>query len=256
MNTRNPIERVLYCHCANTALVPDARRAPVLAALARTRLDVLAVSDLCGLAAARDPRLKAWFGGGAVLVIACHTRTIFGLLRWAGVSFNPDRLEVANLRTEPPETIAGRLPVAPEASPRNLPDLAGKPAWIPWYPILDRERCTDCRQCLSFCPFGVYEIEDGRVTVSHPANCKNNCPACARICPSLAIIFPKLADAPLNGAPVTEPDVLRQREAKSRLEGETDIHALLARRRMKAAAGRFARNLHAVPPAGRTGGAS
>jgi NAD-dependent dihydropyrimidine dehydrogenase PreA subunit len=106
--------------------------------------------------------------------------------------------------------------------------------------VIDYDRCTQCRQCLSFCPFGVYELDSRRVVVRNPASCKNNCPACARICPEVAIVFPKVKDSPINGNEVTQDDVARQR--KSAVEGETDLHALLARRRLKAAAGRFARN--------------
>ena len=248
-----PIERVLYCHCANTALTPDAKRAPVLAALARTRLDVLAVPDLCALAAARDPRLNDWFAAGPVLVIACYSRTVRWLLRWADVGFDPAGTEIVNLRTDAPEIALSRLSGQTDAPRRSLPALDAKPDWMPWFPVLDKDRCTNCRQCLSFCPFGVYEMKDGSVTVSNPANCKNNCPACARICPALAIVFPKLTDAPLNGAPVTEEDAARRREAKSNLDGETDVHALLARRRMKAAAGRFARNLETASDRNRPG---
>jgi NAD-dependent dihydropyrimidine dehydrogenase PreA subunit len=248
--------RVLYCHCAHTALTPDDKRKPVLDALTRTSLDVLAVPDLCGLAATRDGRLKDWFAAGPVLVIACYARTIHWLLRWAGVWFDPTRTHVVNLRADAPEAALDALPDRNEAVRRVLPDLALEPEWIPWFPVLDGDRCTNCRQCLSFCPFGVYEMKDGRVTVCNPTHCKNNCPACARICPKLAIVFPKLTDAPLNGAPVTEQDVTRLREAKARLEGETDIHALLARRRMRAAAGRFARNLDAAIGEPRAGGSS
>ncbi|MCA1808733.1 MAG: ferredoxin family protein, partial [Lentisphaerae bacterium] len=61
---------------------------------------------------------------------------------------------------------------------------------------------TNCRQCLDFCLFGVYASDQqGRVAVERPANCKDNCPACARMCPALAIMFPKIdEDSPINGS--------------------------------------------------------
>ena len=49
-----------------------------------------------------------------------------------------------------------------------------------WYPVVDRDRCTDCRQCLEFCLFGVYAVEDDRLAVAEPDNCKPGCPACLR----------------------------------------------------------------------------
>jgi NAD-dependent dihydropyrimidine dehydrogenase PreA subunit len=145
-----------------------------------------------------------------------------------------------NLRTEDLEAVKAALP-PPKGTAGSPPEPdAAADQWIPWFPVIDYDRCTQCRQCLSFCPFGVYELVSRRVVVHNPASCKNNCPACARICPQVAIVFPKVKDSPINGNEVTQDDVARQR--KSAVEGETDLHALLARRRLKAAAGRFARN--------------
>jgi Pyruvate/2-oxoacid:ferredoxin oxidoreductase delta subunit len=83
--------------------------------------------------------------------------------------------------------------------------------WPAWFPVLDRQRCTDCKQCLNFCLFDVYAVDDaGHVQVRNPANCKNECPACARVCPEAAIIFPKYPDAPINGAEVDEASLERE----------------------------------------------
>ena len=73
-----------------------------------------------------------------------------------------------------------------------------------WYPILDYERCVDCGKCHDFCLFGVYSIEDGKVKVAQPQNCKNNCPACSRVCPAEAVIFPKYERSPINGGSASE----------------------------------------------------
>jgi NAD-dependent dihydropyrimidine dehydrogenase PreA subunit len=72
--------------------------------------------------------------------------------------------------------------------------------WIPWFPVLDYDRCENCRQCLQFCLFGVYaEDEAGKVRVAAPEKCKTGCPACARLCPHVAIIFPKYEDGAISG---------------------------------------------------------
>jgi len=74
-----------------------------------------------------------------------------------------------------------------------------------WYPVVDRQRCTDCRQCQEFCLFGVYSAEDDHLAVSEPDNCKPGCPACARVCPEGAIIFPHYEEDPgIAGAPGAE----------------------------------------------------
>jgi len=65
-----------------------------------------------------------------------------------------------------------------------------------WYPVLDYSLCEDCRQCMDFCLFGVHTVEEGRVRVTSPENCKPGCPACARLCPHGAIMFPHYAADP------------------------------------------------------------
>jgi Pyruvate/2-oxoacid:ferredoxin oxidoreductase delta subunit len=102
-------------------------------------------------------------------------------------------------------------------------------AWVPWFPVIDYGRCKACKQCLNFCLFGTYSLdEEGRVRVASPAKCKTNCPACARVCPELAIIFPKHAGGPINGAEVTEAD-LERRDVRIGIEAHSreDIYAAL-----------------------------
>ena len=76
--------------------------------------------------------------------------------------------------------------------------------WMPWFPVIDYDRCADCKQCANFCLFGVFSTDDGGVRVSNPASCKTNCPACARMCPHAAIIFPHYPTGPINGQEATE----------------------------------------------------
>ncbi len=93
--------------------------------------------------------------------------------------------------------------------------------WFPWYPVIDYDRCTHCRQCLSFCLFSVFAAREGhRIEVVNPANCKTDCPACARVCPEAAIIFPKYEKGPIAGEPVTD-------EAVSREAVAADVNALM-----------------------------
>jgi Pyruvate/2-oxoacid:ferredoxin oxidoreductase delta subunit len=79
--------------------------------------------------------------------------------------------------------------------------------WVPWFPVIDYDRCVNCKQCMNFCLFGTYGLSDeGRVQVVKPSGCKTNCPACARMCPRQAIIFPKYPDSPINGDTAVGPD--------------------------------------------------
>lgn len=103
----------------------------------------------------------------------------------------------------------------------NQPPAAGGKSWKPWFPVIDYDRCTNCMQCLSFCLFDVYGVDDDqKIQVQNQDNCKTNCPACSRVCPEVAIMFPKYASGPINGAEVSEQDVNREKM-------KVDISALL-----------------------------
>jgi len=69
-----------------------------------------------------------------------------------------------------------------------------------WYPVVDDEACANCFECLNFCLFGVYDVnQDGRVFTAQPDQCRPGCPACARVCPTGAIVFPLYPDAKIAG---------------------------------------------------------
>lgn len=61
-----------------------------------------------------------------------------------------------------------------------------------WYPVVDYSRCTNCMECIDFCLFGVYGVDElESLVVEQPDNCRKGCPACSRVCPENAIIFPQ-----------------------------------------------------------------
>ena len=141
-----------------------------------------------------------------------------------------------------PVLVLGRLDDAPAADPdqevhfrdlgkvealeaaREVREAAGArrlEAWKPWFPVIDFDRCTNCMQCLTFCLFDVYGVDEQKqITVQNQDNCKTDCPACSRVCPEVAILFPKYGKGPINGDTVREQDV--QREAM-----KVDISTLL-----------------------------
>ena len=196
---------------------------------------VMVVPDLCGLAARRDSLLAQVAEREQLQILACYPRAVRWLFAAAGVEL-AEGIEVLNQRTMSMQEIARALEVShlPPA-PSKVVTLAAGDGWEPWFPVIDRDRCTDCGQCASFCLFGVYQVdEDKRVEVSSPASCKDNCPACARICPEAAIIFPKLDESPLNGDLVS-PDHDSTAPIKVDVEGMLgeDVYKALSLRQQK-----------------------
>jgi len=203
---------LVFCNCAHYAIIPQASREQILTGLSRAGVRVEAVDDLCGLVASHDPRLPTWAQAPSLIVVACFPRAVRWLFHAAGVSLPPERVRFFNMRTQTPEEILRELMKddrlltiedrsAPSAPSNHQSSIANhQSTWVPWFPVIDYDRCKNCKQCLNFCLFGVYQLSpEGKVEVRNPAGCKTNCPACARMCPQKAIIFPKYADAPING---------------------------------------------------------
>lgn len=114
--------------------------------------------------------------------------------------------------------------------------------WKPWFPVIDYDRCTNCMQCLSFCLFGVYGVDqDHRIQAQNQDHCKTNCPACSRVCPEAAIMFPKYKVGPINGDVVRASDLGQEKmkiDISALLGG--DVYAAL-RQRSSAAKARFSK---------------
>jgi Pyruvate/2-oxoacid:ferredoxin oxidoreductase delta subunit len=243
-----PSERlrpVLFCNCAYDGVTPAATRQRVFAALARASRPVAAIGDLCAAAAGRAALPAGVAEARALTVVACHPRAVRWLLHAAGARVQPAALEVVDLRAETAEGACARLGVAAAADEAAAPGPAapGRDGdWVPWFPVIDFDRCRNCRQCLNFCLFGVYgSAADGRVRVQEPAACKTHCPACARICPEAAIIFPKAGEAPINGEEIRDEEAVRAavRVNVKQILG-SDVYAALAQRQARARQRRLA----------------
>ena len=206
---------ILICRCTGHGLLEKSGEVLSLAASAQAA----AVEDLCQAAMENDPVLKEIASADAPVIYACHPRAVKALFEFAGCPL-PATARLINLRTHP------RTPALPPS---------GTPPAPAWYPVLDMARCTGCGQCLEFCLFGVYEKDaQGTLRVANPQNCKNNCPACARICPAAAIIFPKAGESPINGAEISDEEALKANikiNVDELLGG--DVYAALNARRQK-----------------------
>lgn len=195
----------IYCDCAYYDLVGPEVKAEVLDAIRAGGGEFEAVADLCRMCAESDPRLKEWAKADSLRIFACYPRAVRWLFHAAGAPLRDAGVEFINMRTGQIEEIVRSLRDEPSDGAVHKDIYLEKSGdWIPWFPVIDYERCQNCKQCYGFCLFGVFEVsEDDKVEVRNPANCKTNCPACGKACPHSAIIFPKYGEGPVNG---DEPD--------------------------------------------------
>jgi Pyruvate/2-oxoacid:ferredoxin oxidoreductase delta subunit len=207
---------ILYCRCANSQIISDDVKSRVLGALEESGRDFHLVGDLCGIAAEQANEMRTIATGNKLKVVACYARAVKWLFTWAGVDVG--EIEFFNMRMTAPEEIITLLLGIDNKAPAEMV-VSNQPEWIPWFPVIDRDLCVNCKQCLDFCLFGVYTLVDGQVTVTNPKGCKTNCPACAKVCPKAAIIFPKYGQSPINGDKVDE-DAVKAVNLKALMDGD------------------------------------
>lgn len=225
---------VLICRCLSRGHVPPEAVAELRESLAAEEAGAVIVDDLCSLAADGDGEALP---EAVSAVIACHPRAVRGLL--SALGRETDNVACLDLRSGTVHSVVEALNAvevdrgARDATPADRGDARDA-----WFPVIDRGRCTACGACADFCLFGVYDREpSGDVRVARPDNCKDNCPACARICPAVAVIFPKSTEEPINGAEVTAESLASGRvKMKPEQLGRGDIVSFL-RRRMAATHG-------------------
>ena len=190
--------KITICACASRTFINKEKVAQLAAAAKQAGMDVEIVSDLCELCETKEGKV---YEIAKNTIVACHARAVKSLMAFVG---EPD-IQSIDLRSLSLEDVLQALGIATapaDAANEWKEQLATFPSKLgedAWYPTLDKDACAECGKCFEFCPFGVYEMVNDRVTVVHPQHCKNNCPACARQCPTSAIIFPKYDRSPING---------------------------------------------------------
>jgi Pyruvate/2-oxoacid:ferredoxin oxidoreductase delta subunit len=244
---------VIFCQCKYAQVLPEAVKTAALKALQESGQPFELVDDLCELSARRDPAMARIASSGPVKIAACFPRAVKWLFHAAGTPLQWENAEVVNLRSltaEQAEAALRNAAVAPNIpAGKALREDGPKPplksetgAWKPWFPVIDYDRCTNCMQCLSFCLFGVYGVDDEkRIQVQNQDNCKTNCPACSRVCPEAAIMFPKYKAGPINGDVVSDSDLNREKmkiDISALLGG--DVYSML-RTRSERARSRFSK---------------
>lgn len=191
--------KITLCACSSRTFLPKLKVAQAATSLRRAGYEVELVADLCEVAVTQPQRMATI---AQTTVVGCHQRALKSLFE----SVDVEAPKLIDLRShsvdEALNTLGvegGELLQADDDLLSQIEAFEVKTGTDAWYPVLDKEKCINCGKCHDFCLFGVYSIEDGEVKVSQPLNCKNNCPACARVCPVEAVIFAKHEQAPING---------------------------------------------------------
>ncbi|MDR0349523.1 MAG: ferredoxin family protein [Tannerella sp.] len=193
--------RVTVCACVSRSFIDREKVVEIAVALNKKGYQVKIEADLCRKVMEASPEMRQIAQG---IIIACYPRAVRSHLDWLGLTAE----HIMDIRNNNSKEVLSHFDIFIPASHDMQQDriLRQEIETYPvengtdaWYPVLDKTRCTDCGKCHDFCLFGVYARKDKQVRVVKPQNCKNNCPACARICPSKAIIFPKYDKSPVNG---------------------------------------------------------
>lgn len=207
-------QNIVICACASRSFISKVQVAELVATLQQAGYNVTIEADLCETAETDPARMRELVAGN--IIMGCYTRALRALADRADCSAAKN----INIRGRRVEQVLKELNLDDamdhdeewqarrDAALAEINAFTVKVATDAWYPILDYERCVDCGKCHDFCLFGVYSIEDGKVKVAQPQNCKNNCPACSRVCPAEAVIFPKYERSPINGGSASEEGVI------------------------------------------------
>jgi NAD-dependent dihydropyrimidine dehydrogenase PreA subunit len=230
-------KKIVFCNCGGERIGQERLQA-IEDKLVKYNTELIKLSDLCGLSAISKEKLKNVFRySEEYLIIGCYSRSLKLLLEQANVDINRDSIHYINFLELSVDDIIRDISSFLKNSNQiaTFEEVSADKEWPSWYPVIDYSRCSGCGQCTDFCLFGVYEKYEGRVNVINPKECKNNCPACARICPQTAIIFPKYKPGGAIGGSDTIDELSEQKrqviDINNILEG--DIYSALEQRKHK-----------------------
>ncbi len=158
-------EKIIFCTCANCDAANhdgmDAQKNEKLfSTLIQHKNNVIRIDDLCGMAAKRKNELIKLLDTQSVSIVACYPRAVKWLLEFAGIDTKAKSIEYYNLLDGgATEYINSLSPGDTKADKSGHSVIELTETWIPWFPVLDFDRCNHCKQCMSFCLFKVYDTD-------------------------------------------------------------------------------------------------
>lgn len=189
-------KQIFICGCEKDGKIGRESVQKLITILKERSIGYTYVEDLCGTILKNPDDLESLYTAEDAIIFGCQSRAMKNLIDNSGRKKKDTNTEYYHVDVENKEELLTQL----ESSHGEPLKIRYSDSWKPWYPVIDYDRCNGCRKCLNFCLFSVYSVEeDGTVVVSASANCKDMCPACARVCPQNAIIFPKHAESPIDG---------------------------------------------------------
>lgn len=230
-------KNIVVCHCGGEII--NSERFKLIEEFLREKsVDIVKLSDLCGLSALNDQRLNTVFQPeNEYLIVGCYPRAMNLLLEKNNINISHLPVSYANFVEQSNEQILQEISTFCQKNdqPATITEIKTDSEWPAWYPIIDYSRCTSCGQCADFCLFGVYTKTSENVTVENPQGCKNNCPACARICPHTAIIFPKYKHGGAIGGSEVIDEIAEQKRQAQDIDDilGSDVYTALEQRKVK-----------------------
>jgi len=170
-------------------------------------LDRMGVKGQCGETQLHRADLENEKARGNASAPDAPSRTIWSLNLRDGDDPSMHIAELQRILCDLRATTSGTVPTTSAIPKSEIRNQKSEISLHRWYPVIDFGRCNNCMECIDFCLFGVYGVDDAaRIVVENPDNCKPGCPACSRVCPENAILFPMHRTPAIAGAPGAGPD--------------------------------------------------